>query len=318
MIVLTLGRQKVALIGDGAVGSAYAFALMHQGLAEELVIIDVDKDRTTGDALDLEDAAVFTSPKKVYSGDYSDCADADLVILTAGAAQKPGETRLDLVDKNLKITKSIIDPLMESGFDGIIVVAANPVDILTYAAQKFSGLPKNRVISSGTSLDSSRLRVALSKKFNVSPQSIEAYMMGEHGDSEFAAYSISTVGGRPVLDVAKEIGLTDKDLAEIEDKTIHKAYGIINTKGATFYGVSTCLIRITKAILRDENAIIPVGAPVDGEYGLTDLYIGTPAVINASGIANVIEVPLTDEEQARMTASAKTLREIIDNGMAKF
>lgn len=318
MIVLTLERQKVALIGDGAVGSSYAYAMMHQGLAEEFVIVDVIKKRTEGDALDLEDAQVFTSPKHIYSGDYSDCADADLAIITAGAPQKPGETRLDLVNKNLKIMQSIIKPLVGSGFKGVLVVAANPVDILTYAAQKFSGFPKNRVFGSGTSLDSARLRVALGKKLDLNPQSVDAYILGEHGDSEFAAYSAARIGGQPFLDVAKKAGLSSDDLATIEDQTRHKAYEIINRKGATFYGVATCLMRVSRAVLRDENTILPVGAPLDGEYGLTDIYIGTPAVINANGIAKVIEVPLNDDEKAKMTASAETLQKTTANGMAQL
>ncbi len=315
---MALKRQKVALIGDGAVGSSYAYAMMQQGLAEEFVIVDVIKERTVGDALDLEDAQVFTAPKHVYSGDYADCKDADLAVITAGAPQKPGETRLDLVNKNLKIMQSIIKPLVDSGFKGIIVVAANPVDILTYAAQKFSGFPKNRVFGSGTSLDSSRLKVALGKKLNISSQSIDAYILGEHGDSEFAAYSAARVGGEPFLDVAKRAGLSDDDLATIEDQVRHKAYEIINRKGATFYGVATCLMRISRAILHDENAILPVGAPMDGEYGLHDVYIGTPAVINGSGIEKVIEVPLNDKEAAAMKASAETLQKTTKDGMAQL
>ena len=315
---MTLDRQKVALIGDGAVGSSYAYAMMQQGLAEEFVIVDVVKERTEGDALDLEDAQVFTSPKHVFSGDYSDCADADLAVITAGAPQKPGETRLDLVNKNLKIMQAIIDPLVASGFKGIILVAANPVDILTYAAQKFSGFPKNRVFGSGTSLDSSRLQVGLAKKLNVNPQSINAYIMGEHGDSEFAAYSAATVGGESLIARAKRAGLSMDDLHQIEDETRHKAYEIINRKGATFYGVATALMRISKAVLRDENTVLPVGAPMDGQYGLNDVYIGTPAIINGSGVAEVIEVPLNDEEKELMRKSAETLQKTTADGMSQL
>lgn len=318
MICLAQNRQKVALIGDGAVGSSYAFAMMQQGLAEDFVIVDVIKKRTEGDALDLEDAQVFTAPKNIYSGDYKDCADADLAVITAGAPQKPGETRLDLVNKNLKIMQAIIKPLVDSGFKGIILVAANPVDILTYAAQKFSGFPKDRVFGSGTSLDTTRLQVALAKKLQLNPQSIDAYIMGEHGDSEFAAYSAARVGGEPFLAAAKRAGLSTDDLAKIEDDVRNKAYEIINRKGATFYGVATALMRISKAVLHDENTILPVGAPVDGEYGLHDLYIGSPAVVNGSGIDHVVEVPLSDEEEAKMQASAKTLKETLTNGMANL
>lgn len=306
-------HQKVALIGDGAVGSAFAFAMTQQGLAEELAIIDINKKQTTGDALDLEDATAFTAPKKIYSGDYSDCKDADVAVITAGAPQKPGETRLHLVGKNFKIMKSIITPLMDSGFNGIIIVVANPVDILTAAAQKFSGLPKNRVFGSGTSLDTSRLRVALGKRLDIDPRDVNAYILAEHGDSEFAAYDEATIAGKPFMQVAKEQGISQKELDDIEDKTVHKAYDIINNKGATYYGVSTCTMRIVRAILRDENAILPISAPVDGQYGVKDLYIGTPAVINSEGVKKVLEIPLSDREQAKYTKSAETLRKILND-----
>ncbi|WP_461240723.1 L-lactate dehydrogenase [Paucilactobacillus sp. N302-9] len=311
-------HQKVVLVGDGAVGSSYAFAMAQQGLAEEFVIVDVIKERTVGDALDLEDATVFTAPKKIYSGEYSDCGDADLVVITAGAPQKPGETRLDLVDKNLKILSSIVQPVVDSGFNGIFLVAANPVDILTYATWKLSGFPKNRVIGSGTSLDSSRLRVALAKKLDLDPRDVNAYIMGEHGDSAFAAYSAANAGGKSIIELAKQAGVSFDDLLKIEDETRNKAYEIINRKGATFYGVATSLMRITKAILRDENAVLPVGASLEGEYGLNDIFIGTPAVINASGLDRVIEVPLDDREKDLMAKSAATLRQITADGMANL
>ncbi|KRK75890.1 L-lactate dehydrogenase [Levilactobacillus namurensis DSM 19117] len=312
----TKNHQKVILVGDGAVGSAFAYSMVNQGLAEEFGIIDVVKERTEGDALDLEDAQVFTAPKNIYSADYADCKDADVVVITAGAAQKPGETRLDLVNKNLKIFSMIIKPIVDSGFDGIFVIAANPVDILTYATWKFSGFPKEKVIGSGTSLDTSRLRVALAKKFNVDPRNVDAYIMGEHGDSEFAAFTAATIGSKPLTAIAKENGLSEDDLLEIEDQTRKKAYEIINRKGATYYGIATCLMRITKAILRDENAVLPVGATLNGEYGLNDIFIGTPAIINANGLAGVIEVPLSDREQDAMAKSAETLKKVTQDGLA--
>lgn len=315
---MSKNHQKVVLVGDGAVGSSYAFAMAQQGIAEEFAIVDIVKARTEGDAMDLEDATAFTAPKNIYSADYDTCKDADLVVITAGAPQKPGETRLQLVDKNLKIIKSVVEPIVKSGFDGIFLVAANPVDILTYAVQKLSGFPKNKVVGSGTSLDSARLRVALGKKFNVDPRDVSANMMAEHGDSEFAAYSSATIGGKPLLDIAKEEGVSDDELLKIEDDVRNKAYEIINRKGATFYGVATALMRISRAILRDENSVLPIGAPMNGEYGLNDLYIGTPAVVNASGVAKVIEVPLNDREKKAMADSAKQLEEVAKNGMAKL
>ena len=315
---MSKNHQKVVLVGDGAVGSSYAFAMAQQGIAEEFAIVDIIKERTEGDAMDLEDATAFTAPKNIYSADYDTCKDADLVVITAGAPQKPGETRLQLVDKNLKIIKSVVEPIVKSGFDGVFLVAANPVDILTYAVQKLSGFPKNKVVGSGTSLDSARLRVALGKKLDVDPRDVIANIMGEHGDSEFAAYSSATVGGKPLLDIAKDEGISEDELLKIEDDVRNKAYEIINRKGATFYGVATALMRISKAILRDENSVLPIGAPMNGEYGLNDLYIGTPAVVNASGVAKVIEVPLNDREKKAMADSAKQLEEVAKNGMAKL
>ena len=318
LFIMSKNHQKVVLGGDGAVGSSYAFAMAQQGIAEEFAIVDIIKERTEGDAMDLEDATAFTAPKNIYSADYDTCKDADLVVITAGAPQKPGETRLQLVDKNLKIIKSVVEPIVKSGFDGIFLVAANPVDILTYAVQKLSGFPKNKVVGSGTSLDSARLRVALGKKLDVDPRDVIANIMGEHGDSEFAAYSSATVGGKPLLDIAKDEGISEDELLKIEDDVRNKAYEIINRKGATFYGVATALMRISKAILRDENSVLPIGAPMNGEYGLNDLYIGTPAVVNASGVAKVIEVPLNDREKKAMADSAKQLEEVAKNGMAKL
>lgn len=315
---MSKNHQKVVLVGDGAVGSSYAFAMAQQGIAEEFAIVDIIKDRTKGDALDLEDATPFTAPKIFYSADYDTCKDADLVVITAGAPQKPGETRLQLVDKNLKIIKSVVEPIVKSGFDGIFLVAANPVDVLTYAVQKLSGFPRNKVVGPGTSLDSARLRVALGKLFDVSPVDVQANMMAEHGDSEFAAYSSANIGGVPVLELAKEKGISMDELLKIEDDVRKKAYQIIDLKGATFYGVATALTRISRAILHDENAVLPIGAPLNGEYGLKDIYIGTPAVVNANGVAQVLEVPLDEREEKAMTDSAKTLEEVAKNGMAKL
>ena len=310
----TQNHQKVMLVGDGAVGSSYAYAMALQGIAEEFGIIDVVKERTEGDALDLLDATGYTYPKKIYSAEYSDCKDADLVVITAGAPQKPGETRLDLVNKNLRILSTIVKPVVESGFQGIFLVAANPVDILTYATWKFSGFPKERVLGSGTSLDTARLRVAMADLTGIKdPRSMHAYIMGEHGDSEFAAYSSASIGSLPFLDWAKEHNVSKETLDKIEDDVRNKAYEIINKKGATFYGVAAALARISKAILRDEDTVLPVSAYMDGQYGINDVYIGTPAVVCADGIKQVIEVPLNEEEQTKMTESAKTLKKVLND-----
>ena len=281
--------------------------MVQQGLAEEFVIVTRHKERAVGDALDLEDATPFTSPTKIYAGEYSDCKDADLVVITAGAPQKPGETRLDLVNKNLRILATIVKPIVVSGFTGIFLVASNPVDILAYATQKLSGFPKSRVIGSGTSLDTGRFQVAIADKFNLAPESVHAYVLGEHGDSEFADLDEATIGNVPLLDYAAKRGVSKEDLLELEDKTRNKAYSIINKKGATFYGVASALMRISRAILRNENAVLAIGAPIEGQYGLDDLYLGTPAVINAQGIASVIEIPLSQNGINQMQASAKEI-----------
>ncbi|MGV0168513.1 L-lactate dehydrogenase [Furfurilactobacillus sp. WILCCON 0119] len=310
-------HQKVVLVGDGAVGSSYAFAMLQQQIADELVIVDIQEDHIKGDALDLEDVQPMTAPMDVHAGTYADAADADLVIITAGVPRKPGESRLDLVNKNLKILRSIVTPVVDSGFDGIFIVAANPVDVLTTMTQRLSGFPEERVIGSGTSLDTSRWQVALAKKFNADLRTVDAYILGEHGDSEFAAYSASTIGGRPLLDVAKEAGVSQEELGQLEQETRVKGGSIINLKGATFYGVATSLMRLSRAVLRNENVVLPIGAPMNGQYGLTDMYIGTPALINATGVAGVMEVPLTDEEQAKMTASAAALKQVLDDATAE-
>ena len=310
---MSKNHQKVVLVGDGAVGSSYAFAMAQQGIAEEFAIVDIIKERTEGDAMDLEDATAFTAPKNIYSADYDTCKDADLVVITAGAPQKPGETRLDLVNKNLKILSSIVEPIVESGFDGIFLVAANPVDILTHATWRMSGFPEDRVIGSGTSLDSARLQKVIGEMEKVDPRSVNAYMLGEHGDTEFPAWSYNNVGGVKVSDWVKahpEVG--EDKLEAIHKEVADMAYKIINLKGATFYGIGTALAFITKAILNNEHRVLPLSVPMNGQYGLHDIHIGTPAVVGRHGIEQIIEMPLDDKEKELMTASADQLKKVMD------
>ncbi|AOA03852.1 MULTISPECIES: L-lactate dehydrogenase [Carnobacterium] len=307
-------HQKVIVVGDGAVGSSYAFALVTQNIAQEIGIIDIDKDKTEGDAIDLSHALAFTSPKKIYSATYQDCHDADLIVITAGAAQKPGETRLDLVNKNLKIFKAIIADIMASGFDGILLVASNPVDILTYATWKFSGLPKSRVIGSGTSLDSARFRQAIADLVHVDARNVHGYILGEHGDTEFPVWSHANIGGLQIYEWVKDNPEVDEEaLVKVFFKVRDAAYEIIEKKGATFYGIAVALARITKAILNDESSILPLSVYLDGEYGQEDIFIGAPAVINRQGIQHVIEIPLTDAEMDKMIHSASTLKQILND-----
>lgn len=312
-------HQKVILIGDGAVGSSYAFALVTQNIAQEVGIIDINTKKTEGDALDLTDALAWTSPKRIYSANYDDCHDADLVVITAGAPQKPGETRLDLVHKNLKINREVVTSVVASGFNGIFLVAANPVDILTYSTWKFSGFPKERVLGSGTSLDSARFRQKIAEMVGVDARNVHAYILGEHGDSEFPVWSHANVGGLQIYEWVKSNPDVDEEaMVNLFFSVRDAAYTIIDKKGATFYGIAVALARITRAILNDENAIFPVSAYLDDQYGQSDIYIGAPAVVNAKGVKTVIEIPLSDSEQDRMNASAKELKAVLTEAFEKL
>lgn len=308
-------HTKVILVGDGAVGSSFAYAMTLQGIANEIGIVDIAKEKTQGDAIDIADATSFSYPKNVYDAEYSDAKDADLVVITAGAPQKPGETRLDLVNKNLKILKTIVDPVVESGFNGIFVVAANPVDILTYGTWKLSGFPKERVIGSGTSLDTARLRKFVGQELNVDPRSIHGYVLGEHGDSEFVAWSHLTIGGLTMAEYQQtHPEITDEKLQAINDRVVNSAYEIINLKGATFYGIGTALARIAKALLADEKTVLPLSVYMNGQYGVQDLYVGSPVVVNRNGVQEILEVPLNAAEQEKMNNSAAQLTKVAHDG----
>lgn len=304
-------RHKVALIGDGAVGSAFAFSLLQSTHEiDELVIIDRHATKATGDADDLADITPLTSPVKIYAGTYDDTADADVAVITAGVPRKPGESRLDLVNKNAAIMHDIVSQVTASGFSGVFVISSNPVDILTTLVQRISNFPRERVIGTGTSLDSMRLRVLLSKKLHLSVNAIDAQILGEHGDTSFAAFDEITINGKPLT--ARTI-LSNEDKTRIEE-AVHQAGGkIIANKGATFYGIGKCLAYITSAIIENRNVVLPVSAPLDGEYGIDNLYLGSPAVINSQGIGQVIEYPLSASERAKMQQSATAMQEVLAN-----
>jgi L-lactate dehydrogenase len=308
----SINHHKIVLIGTGAVGTTFAYASTLLGVGQELVIVDVAQDRAEGNALDLADALRFTDPKNIYAGDYKDATNADIVVITAGAAQNPGESRIDLISRNLQITKSIVTQVMESGFNGIFLLASNPVDILTYLTRILSGFPAERVIGSGTSLDTSRLCKHVAALLQVSPHSVNGYMLGEHGDSGFAAWSHLSVGGKTMEEWMKaDSRITQDKLDDIQNQVVNAAYEIIRLKGATYYGIGTALARLCKAILNDEGAVLPVSAYINGQYDIKDIYIGTPAVLDRQGIRQVIEIPLNPREQALMTASAEKLHEIM-------
>jgi len=298
---------------SSAVGSSYAFALVTQNIAQEVGIIDINTAKTEGDAIDLSHALAFTSPKKIYAASYEDAHDADLVVITAGAPQKPGETRLDLVHKNLKINREVVTQIVDSGFNGIFLVAANTVDILTYSTWKFSGFPKERVIGSGTSLDSARFRQALAEKIGIDARSVHAYIMGEHGDSEFAVWSHANVAGVKLYDWLQDNrDIDEQGLVDLFVSVRDAAYSIINKKGATYYGIGAALARITKAIFDDENAVLPLSVYQSGQYeGVEDVFIGQPAIIGAHGIVRPVNIPLSEAELQKMQASASQLKDII-------
>lgn len=306
--------NRVVLVGTGFVGSSYAFAMINQGVAEELVLVDLNKEKSEGDAMDLNHGMAFApSQTKIWFGSYADCKDADLVVLCAGANQKPGETRLDLVEKNTKIFKSIVEEIMASGFDGIFLVATNPVDILTYAVWKFSGLPKERVIGSGTILDTARFRFLLGDYFKVDTRNVHAYIIGEHGDTELPVWSHADIGGKPIAKMMKDQErYKHDDLEQIFTNVRDAAYHIIQRKGATYYGIAMGLVRLTKAILHDENSILTVSAQLNGEYGHHDIYIGVPAIVNRSGIREIVELSLDEEEQKKFDHSVEVLKQVMD------
>lgn len=306
--------NRVALIGTGAVGSSYAFALLNQGITEELVLIDLNKNKAEGDAMDLNHGLPFApSRTKIWFGDYKDCGVADLVVITAGANQKPGETRLDLLEKNTKIFKGIVEEIMDSGFDGIFLVATNPVDILTYAVWKFSGLPKERVIGSGTILDTARFRFLLGDYFDVDTRNVHAYIIGEHGDTELPVWSQADIAGTSISDWTKnKPEYKPEDLNQIFINVRDAAYQIIDKKGATYYGIAMGLVRLTKAILQNENSVLTVSAYLDGEYDQKDIYIGVPAVVNRKGVRKIVELDLSEEEKTKFTHSVKVLKDTME------
>lgn len=305
-------NNKVVLVGDGAVGSAFAFSLLQRTTAlDELVIVDRKPEVTIGDSLDLEDVTCFDYPTNVHTGTYFDARDAAIVVITAGVPRKEGETRLDLINKNEKILRSILEPIMASGFDGIFVISANPVDILTTLTQKITGFPKKRVIGTGTSLDTARLRVLLAQKNHVPVSEVNAYVMGEHGDTSFVNFEEAKLGSKQLTRV---MPMDEEDKKNILMAVRKKGGEIIKHKGATYYGVARCLSQICEAILTNRDLSLPVSAPVTGFYGIeNDLYIGTPAIINRSGIQHVIETKLSESELAQFQESANKMQEVLDS-----
>jgi L-lactate dehydrogenase len=312
--VAHVNLRKAAIIGCGFVGSASAFALMQSGLFSELVLIDASPAKAEGEALDISHGLPFARPMDIHAGTYDEVADAAVVIVTAGASQKPGETRLDLVKKNVAIFKSIMAQLRPLDCQGILLVVANPVDILTQTAVKYSGLPENRVIGSGTVLDTARLKYLLGEHLSVDSRSVHAFIIGEHGDSEIAAWSSANVSGIPLHDFCEMRGHFDHQAAmhRIAESVKNSAYEIIEKKHATYYGVAMAVKRICEAIIRDEKSVLPVSAIQRGNYGVQDIALSMPAIVGRDGIEAMVPIRLNAAEYTKLSESAATLKKVID------
>jgi len=304
--------SKVAIIGVGDVGATLAYTLQLSGLATEMVLIDVNKEKTRGHALDMNHGLFFTPPVKIYAGDYTDCQGAKVIVIAAGSRQKPGETRLELVQRNAGICKSIVNQITPYLKETVLLVTTNPVDVMTYVVLKSSGLPPGQVLGSGTVLDSARFRYSLSQKCGVDPRNVHAYVIGEHGDSEVLLWSSVNISGIPLESFCKgcKRGCTSPPKNEIEETVKKSAYHIIEAKGFTNYGVSLAMLRILGAILRDEHSVLTVSTLLNGEYGLYNLCLSVPCMISAGGIERVIETPLTPEEKAALQRSAGVLEPV--------
>ncbi|NLJ32044.1 MAG: L-lactate dehydrogenase [Clostridiales bacterium] len=310
-----LDVRKCGIIGCGFVGASIAFSLVESGLFSELVLLDANQAKAEGEAMDLSHGMPFARPMEIYAGSYDDIADCGLIILTAGANQKPGETRIDLVQKNVRIFKSIIPELKKRNYEGILLVVSNPVDILTYVALKLSGFPANRVLGSGTVLDTSRLKYLLGQHLGVDSRSVHAFIIGEHGDSELAVWSSANVSGIELDHYCEMSGhyAHDENMQKLYEGVRDSAYQIIQRKGATYYGIAMAVRRIAECILRNEHSIMPVSSLINDHYGLHGVCMGVPTVVGSSGVEKVLDIPLNAEEQKQLLESADLLKSILDS-----
>lgn len=310
-----INSRKVAVIGTGFVGSSSAFALMESGLFTEMVLIDADKNRAEGEALDIAHGLPFARPMKITAGDYEDIVDAAIIVVTAGAGQKPGETRLDLVKKNVAIFQSIIPEIAQRKCEGILLIVANPVDILTQVAVKLSGFPENRVFGSGSTLDSARLKYLLGEHLQVDARSVHAWIIGEHGDSEIVAWSSANVSGVPISEFCEMRGYTEHDehMEEIAQGVKNSAYKIIEKKKATYYGVAMAVRRICEAIIRDEKSVLPVSSIQHDTYGIEGVTLSMPAIVGKNGIEKQLAIKLNEKEQEALKKSAEALKEVLED-----
>ena len=308
-----VNSRKVAVIGTGFVGSSSAFALMESGLFSEMILLDADQNRAEGEALDISHGLPFARPMKITAGTYDDLVDAAIIVITAGAGQKPGETRLDLVKKNVAIFRTIIGEIAKRNCQGILLIVANPVDILTYVALKLSGFPENRVFGSGTTLDTARLKYLLGERLSVDARSVHAWIIGEHGDSQIAAWSSANVSGVPLSDFCSMRGFTehDQNMEDIAEDVKNSAYKIIEKKKATFYGVAVAVRRICEAIIRDEKSVLPVSSIQHGAFGIEGVALSMPAIVGKNGVEKQIPIKLNEKEQMELRKSADALLKVL-------
>lgn len=306
---------KVTIVGAGFVGSTIAYTLTSAGTVSEIVLVDVDSARAEGEAMDIEHGSPFFKESLIHAGDYQTAANSDLVIITAGTNQRPGETRMDLITRNAAIVTDVAKQIRETCPDATLLVISNPVDVMTRIIQEVTGFPASRVIGSGTNLDSARFRYLLSKKFGVDSRNIHGYILGEHGDSEFAAWSNVNIAGMNINEASDVFGgiMSDYDYINIADETRNAAYEIINRKRATYYGIAASAARIAEAILRDEKSILPLSVKLDGQYGLNDVYLSLPTVVGQHGVIRILTPYLSDEEEGKLHNSAKVLKEAYDS-----
>ena len=304
---------RVAIVGAGHVGATFAYALLLRGIASEIVLINLHQERAEGEAMDLKHGMLFTQPVHVWAGDFADCESADIVVLAAGVAQHPGETRLDLLKRNVEVFKKIVPDIVQHNREAILIIVTNPVDVLTYITWKISGLPPSQVIGSGTILDTARFRYLLSEHFHVEPRSVHAYIIGEHGDSQVPVWSLANIAGIRLDEYSHLNGyrLDIAEKAEIARNTRSAAYEIIRRKGATYYAIASGLVRIIEAIVRNENSVLTVSSLVNNIYGLKGVSMSLPSVVNRQGAVQTLEIPLAEEEYGALDRSAQIIGEAI-------
>lgn len=307
-----MDNRKVVLVGTGMVGMSFAYAALNQNVCDELVLIDINHERAVGEAMDLNHGLAFSKTSmRIYASDYSTCTDADIVVICAGVNQKPGESRLQLLSRNAQVFESIVTPIVKSGFSGIFLVATNPVDIMTRITYNMSGFDKSKVIGTGTTLDTARLRYLLGKYFHIDPRNMHAYVIGEHGDSEFVPWSQALIATKPLYDVIRDNKnkFSMSDLEDISTQVRTSAQQIIKAKNATYYGIGMAIVRIVKAIFQNENSVLTVSSKTSGEYGLHDVFVGNPCIINRDGVSSILELSLEREEFKKLRDSAALLNE---------